>query len=297
MNYHQNLNIILPRLSHVLLTVLVVCIVLAIGLTFWGLGRVRKRIMSLTQYAQDITNGKLNVLSEPESIKDELDTLELTLSRASKQLINVFAVEKILQGAEKERHRIAMDIHDGVLADLTALTRKIDSIKNSLSADEQKQLRGSTDDITQNLRNIIDDLHPQTLDILGLEAALHSFLERQFRTTENITHHFDFSTSIESQLQAAQKINLFRIISEAVHNVLRHANCTQVEISLRMVSKQLVVTVEDDGIGMPKQVENLNHGCTNILERARTIGAEVLWRQSRFARGTCVEMKLALGAS
>jgi len=297
MDYHTNLNIIIPRLSGALLTVLVVCIVLAISLTFWGLALVRKRITLLTQYAQDITNGKLNILSEPEYIKDELDMLELTLSRASKQLINVFAVDKILQGTEKERHRIAMDIHDGVLADLTALTRKIDSLKNNLIENEQKELRDATDDITQSLRDIVDDLHPQTLHILGLEAALRSMLERQFRVAKKITHHFDFDASLEAQLQVEHKINIFRIISEAVHNVQRHANCNQVEISCRVLSTQLVVTVEDNGIGMPKQVENLNHGCTNILERARTIGAEVLWRPSRFASGTCVELKLALGIS
>ncbi len=292
-DYHRSLSTIIPRLSAALLWVLGLCIVLAVGLGIWGLHTIRRRLKSLTQHAHAVCAGNLAPLPIPLIIRDELDELELCLARMTQRLFDVVAVEKVLQGAENERRRIAMDMHDGVLADLTALTRTIDNMPASSSTGGQLvELRGSVDDVIKSIRRTIDDLHPQTLEILGLESALRSFLDRHCNIPGLPTYHFEFDPLIESTLQLSQKINLFRIITEAVHNLIRHARCERCEISLRIVATQLIVTVEDNGIGMPVDVTTTGHGCINITERARTIGASVRWHPARFASGTCVELTL-----
>jgi len=294
-DYHRHLSIITSRLTGSLLTVLGLCIALAVGLAIWGWHAVRRRLKSLTEHAHAVCAGNLAPLPIPEVIRDELDELELCLARMTQRLFDVVAVEKVLQGAENERRRIAMDMHDGVLADLTALTRRIDNMeKSSASGGPLAELRREVDGIIKGIRRTIDDLHPQTLEILGLESALRSFLDRHCTTPGLPPYHFEFDPIIESALPLPQKINLFRIITEAVHNLLRHARCNRFEISLRIVATRLIVTVEDNGVGMPVATAATGHGCTNITERARSLGANVLWHPSRFASGTCVELTLPL---
>ena len=297
-DYHRHLSVIIPRLSGALLTVLALCIALAVGLTIWGLHTMRRRLKNLTQRAHAVCTGNLSPLPAPVSIRDELDELELCLARMTQRLFDVVAVEKVLQGAENERRRIAMDMHDGVLADLTVLTRKLDCMGHSTVKDEQLcELRSGVDDVIKSLRRTIDDLHPQTLEILGLESALRSFLDVHCNAPGTPSNHFEFDPAIDHALPLFQKINLFRIVTEAVHNLIRHARCDRFEISMRIVTQRLIVTVEDNGVGMPAGAFATGHGCTNITERARTIGSNVLWRPSRFASGTCVELTLPLGAA
>ncbi|MBI3562014.1 MAG: hypothetical protein HY080_09910 [Gammaproteobacteria bacterium] len=295
-DYHRHLSVIISRMYAALLSILGLCIALAVGLGIWGLHNIRQRLKLLTQHAQAVCAGNLAPLPAPVIVRDELDELELCLARMTQRLFDVVAVEKVLQGSEDERRRIAMDMHDGVLADLTALTRGIDTLQlSSMVNGRLTELRRAVDDIIKSIRHTIDDLHPQTLEILGLESALRSFLDRHCNLPDLPPYHVECDPLIETALQLPQKINLFRIITEAVHNLLRHARCNRFEISLRIVAQRLIVTVEDNGIGMPVDTTVTGHGITNITERARTLGANVRWRAARFASGACVELTLPLG--
>jgi len=181
-----------------------------------------------------------------------------------------------------------MDMHDGVLADLTGINRQLDDNSN---------MRKDINDVIDNLRRTIDDLHPQVLEILGLNAALNSWLERQSTTQGFPQYHYDFDNAIEQSINLEQKINLYRIITEAVTNVAKHAHSDRLELVLRTNNNQLILTIEDNGVGMPDEFDASSHGVANINERTRLLNSSATWRPSRFARGTCFELKLPLSTT
>ncbi|WP_126454996.1 sensor histidine kinase [Sulfuriflexus mobilis] len=301
---HHKLVAISSRLTTVLLTALIICISLATGLALWGLTITRRRLKRLTQRAHDVCTGDSVPLPAPVDTRDELDDLELCLANMTTRLLQVVSVENVLLGVEGERRRIAMDMHDGVLADLTAINRRLDKLNTSIAKqggiknDEINAMRADVDNVIDNLRCTIDDLHPQVLETLGLESALHSYIERH-RGRDGMTAsfqnvHFEFDQRIDSSLSTRDKINLFRIIAEAINNVIKHAQGDRLEISLRIVQDKIIACIEDNGIGMPKEIRGDGHGCANISERARLIGAKIQWRTSRFSQGTCFELSLRL---
>lgn len=290
-NHHQ-LNNISSRMTTVLLTGLILCIALASGLTLWGLRLTRQRLKYLSQSAHDVCADEEQPALISTIAIDELDDLELCLANMATRLETVVSMENVLRGAENERRRIAMDMHDGVLADLTAINRMLDS--QTVNPARLETLRGEIDNVINNLRRTIDDLHPQILETLGLESALHSLLDRHSTVTGFPKYHFDFAEDIDNAMSAEQKLNLFRIISEAINNVISHAHCDQFEVCLRRVQNNLIATVEDNGTGMPDIIKHAGHGCANISERAHLIGATVQWRAARFSCGTCFELILPL---
>ncbi|MDP1682881.1 MAG: ATP-binding protein [Burkholderiales bacterium] len=296
MDYHRNLREIVAQLINASLTVLLICIVLGVGLATWGLHATRRRLATLTQRAQLVCAGDLAPYPAPIHVRDELDTLDQCLAAMTQRLINTVAVEKVLQGAEDERRRIAMDMHDGVLAELTALSRTLDQAENAQAKTPPiSELRANVAELAESIRCVIEDLHPQSLEILGLEAALRSFLARHGSSLPD--YHFEFDPNAESALRPEQKIHLFRIATEAIHNVIRHAQCSRFEVSIRVVAQHLLCTVEDNGIGMPVAQMSQGHGCLNISERARAIGAQTSWGASRFSSGTRFEFSLPLVAT
>lgn len=296
MDYHRNLRVIISNLINASLTVLIACIALGVGLALWGLHVSRRRLASLTQRAQQVCAGEVNTGPSLQRAPDELDQLDQCLSDMTQRLIRTVSVEKLLQGAEVERRRIAMDMHDGVLADLTMLLRTLDQAQQTPAKTPPiAELHASIAELADSMRRVIDDLHPQSLEILGLEAALRSFLKRHCARDGAPVDHFEFDPQIENLLTPSQKIQLFRILGEAMHNVLRHAQCSRFEVSLRVVAEQLLCTVEDNGIGMPTtSPPGAGHGCINIVERAHALGAQATWHAARFSSGTRFELKLPL---
>lgn len=294
-NNHRKLVAISSEMTTVLLMGLILCIILATGLALWGFYATRRRLRLLTQRAHTVCTEDNLPLSAPATVHDELDELEICLANMTSRLLNIVNAGNVLSGVEDERRRIAMDMHDGVLADLTSINRKLDNFNEQSNKQElAKSLRADIDDSINNLRCIIDDLHPQVLETLGLESALRSFLDRHITSDANTNIHFEFDQNIEHLLSLDKKINLFRIVVEAITNVIKHAHCDRLEVCIRNVSQQLIVTVEDNGYGMPENIESTGHGFANIAERAHLIGASMHWRAARFSRGTCFELNLPL---
>ena len=148
-----------------------------------------------------------------------------------------------------------------------------------------------------NLREVMDNLHPQTLEILGLGAALQSHLERHLAGPELPEYHLYVSPRVEAtDLSRNARLALYRIALEAIHNVIRHAEATRYEVGLDCRNGQLVLSVEDNGRGFdPRATLAAGHrGLNNIRERAKTVGAQVEWLPSRFSSGTRFELTLPI---
>ena len=301
--HREDMDELVAQTTFITIIVLGVAILVGIMLSLYFARRILRRIQTLSDSAARITHGDFSPPPAPETVRDELDDLAVSINRMTEQLIRVVAAEKLLEGAEEERRRIAMDIHDQTLADLSAVHRGLESLRGAAPCGEAAAaIEVDLQRATANLRVVMDNLHPQTLDILGLPAALESLLERACALPDAPDYHFLCGDEMESlTLSRLEQVTLYRIVAEAVTNVLRHARASQLEVSLMRRGAQLVIAVEDNGRGFelgPRAPSDTGgRGLNNIHERARAIGAMVEWRRSRFSSGTRFELLLPLPAA
>ncbi|MGE4579196.1 MAG: HAMP domain-containing protein [Desulfuromonadales bacterium] len=294
----KDIDELVEHTALVSLVVLGAALLLGILLSRFFGRRILKRIQSISDSAGRIASGDLTPLTPPTRVDDELDELALSINRMTDQLIRVIGTEKLLEGAEEERRRIAMDIHDQTLSDLSSVLRGIQDMRaKNPEGGEGLRLEEDLQRAMANLREIMDNLHPQTLDILGLGAALESHLERHLSKGNLPEYHLYISPEADrAPLARLDRLNLYRIAIEAIHNVIRHAQASRYEVNLDVRNGELVLSVEDNGVGFtaPPQNGRSGRGLHNIRERAKVIGSTVQWGPSRFSTGTRFELIMPL---
>ncbi len=295
----QDVTKLVERTYLVSMVILMLAIILGACISIYFGRRILKRIQVLSQNALQIADGKLELPPAPDHIKDELDTLAVSISRMTKRLIRVVGTEKLFEGAEEERRRIAMDLHDQSLSDLSGILRGLQALGGDFSTTPAgNKINDLEEDLSQaitNLRDIMNNLHPQTLDILGLGAAIETHLEQHCEAEGLPEFHFYQDDRVANlKFDKLQKLFLYRIAVEAIQNVIKHAHATRYEVSLELREETLVLAVEDNGRGIEATTTRHleGHGLMNIRERARKIGANVKWGASRFSRGTRFELTL-----
>jgi len=296
--HNQDIDVLVARTTFVSIVVLGAAILLGVFLSLYFSRRILKRIHTLSSAAGRIARGDLSPPAPPDAVRDELDDLCLSINRMTERLIQVVGTEKLLEGAEDERRRIAMDIHDQTLSDLGSVLRGLQGFEGRNPDDSQiRELEGELQRSIGNLREIMDNLHPQALEILGLGAALQSHLERHLDLDDLPEYHFYSSADVETaSLSSPQKLALYRIALEAIHNVIKHARAGRYEVNLSRRGEDILLSVEDNGRGFEfSRVGRFGgRGLNNIRRRAAAIGAEVSWRTSRFSSGTRFELTLPL---
>lgn len=296
--HKQDINQLVEHTVLVSISVLALAILLCLLIAVYFSRRILSRIQTLSDNAGRIADGDLELPPTPAHIDDELDALTVSINRMTNRLINVVGTEKLLEGAEEERRRIAMDLHDQTLADLSAVLRGLQALEIKAPDQETNHsaitLGQDLNRAISNLRDIMNNLHPQTLDILGLGAAIEAHLDRHCCTDNLPEYHLYIDPRVgEQNLNRAQQLALYRIAIEAIQNVLKHAEASRYEVNLELREKVLVLSIEDNGKGFAQEIYNGNgRGLNNIRERARAIGAEVDWKTSRFSTGTRFELAL-----
>jgi signal transduction histidine kinase len=298
--HREDFDVLVAQTTFVAIIVLGVAILVGTLLSLTFARHILNRIQVLSDSAARITNGDFSPPQPPDKVRDELDGLAVSINRMTDQLIRVVAAEKLLEGAEDERRRIAMDIHDQTLADLSAVRRGLEHLQQEPNCSAAaKSIETDLQRAMGNLRVVMNNLHPQTLDILGLPSALESFLEKSCEPSGSPVYHFLVDDGVHAlQFSRLTQITIYRIVVEAINNVLRHASASQLEVGMTLRGKTLVVAVEDNGGGFdftPQlPTKSGGRGLHNIQERARAIGAQVSWRNSRFSSGTRFELVLPL---
>ncbi len=205
----------------------------------------------------------------------------------------------ILDSVENERRRVAMDLHDEVLSDISHLRRDCQKVNKQNSITVLKQTADNIDNeleqITNTIRHIIDDLHPQSIEILGLAETIRSYCRKHYeQQTMNV--NLMINNWDEMRLSQAEKLNIFRVFQEVIHNASRHADATQCDVTLHMTQQKLALCVDDNGIGFSTTNAKQSHGrgMKNITARARTIHAKAIWTTQ--SKGTMFLLELPLCA-
>ncbi len=201
---------------------------------------------------------------------------------------------------EEERRRIARDLHDVVAQSLLKIiyssTFALDFINEdpALAVDEIEEIRGKARESLSELRNIIGNLRPSSLEILGLQETLRRYTERFEEQSGIITN-----ANLEGVfgLNAQAELAVFRIFQEALANVQKHAQAGEVTIDSSRDGDDLTLMIRDNGVGFdPSKIEDHQStgerlGLLAMRERAELLGGK-LEIDSRQGDGTTIVIKL-----
>jgi len=174
--------------------------------------------------------------------------------------------KQLLEKTEEERKRIASDLHDSVSHELLALKNSFEE-KTSITNEK-------IDAIINDIRIISRNLHPVMFDKIGLKASIEQLAERtesvnDFMVTSDIAYGGSLST--------ADELQLYRIIQEALSNIIKYANAMAAKITISENLQMVYVEIKDSGKGfnVNETFQNSNaFGLHNIIERSRAIGGQ-----------------------
>lgn len=191
----------------------------------------------------------------------------------------------LLEGQEKERSRIAKDLHDGLGQMLTAIKMSINSSagKENKTADLSKLI----EEAVQESVRISENLLPSKLNNFDLGTCLNSLCNQIRNVTGNNVQFESLGDRIE--LDQQQKINFYRIAQEAINNAIKHAAASSISVQLAQDETNTLLTVEDNGRGMQASgsTNSFRHGLANMRDRAQLMGGK-LTIESDTNRGTLI---------
>ena len=176
---------------------------------------------------------------------------------------------------EGERQRIARELHDEVGQTLTGVMLQVDGLAATIPEESQEQLdelRETARHGTEEVRRIVRRLRPEALEDLGLQTALAALA-----TAIGEQARLRIERRLEPRLPLSQEQELvvYRIAQEALTNVARHADAAHVHLQLERASAHVVLTVRDDGRGLPPDAFRSSEGIRGMRERAMLIGAQL----------------------
>lgn len=184
-------------------------------------------------------------------------------------------------GEERERKRLAEELHDGMGAKLSAIKMGLESIEEYLITDTetskerlQKNILYLNESINE-LRDISKNLHPAFLEQAGLQGGISSLIY-QFNSKNNI--HIDqfIDITFSSKLNPSFVLHIYRIVAELLNNIIKHSKANKASVQIVHSKKNIVITVEDNGTGIVKRAVNLSGiGLTSIRERVAALEGSI----------------------
>lgn len=202
--------------------------------------------------------------------------------------------QNIITTREEERRRIRRDLHDGLGPQLAALTFKVDAARNQLQRNALEaesllhQVNRDLQETIQDVRRLVHDLRPPALDQLGLVSALQEYAAAH---SQNGLHITVTASQPLPNLPAAAEVALYRIASEAMTNVVRHARATHCQVHLTL-NNSLNLEVRDDGQGFAPG-NKTGVGLASMQERAAELGG-IFVVDSQPGKGTVIRVQLPL---
>lgn len=227
---------------------------------------------------------KINIQNE-QNLKQEFASLE------SKQKLAVS--NALLEGEEIERKRLARDLHDGLGSMLSGLKIHINKLsdENSKNINVEK-IENQLDNSIKELRQIAQNLMPESLLKLGLEVALRDLCIKLSDDKTAIEFQY-YRNSI--QISESKQIIIYRIIQELLNNVFKHANATEILVSCNQNENIMYLTIEDNGKGFDSKNTNFfeGMGLKNIKNRIEFVKGN-LEINSIIDKGTVFNIELKI---
>ncbi len=252
---------------------------------------VRRAQLELEQRVRERT-------SELDSVNAALET-EVTMHRQAQRARQELQT-RLVTAQEEERGRISRELHDEVGQQITALMLAMKALESDISADKLPEklraLRSTAEQVGREIHQLASALRPVALDQLGLSRTLSGYLN-SWAERSGIAVDFVAAGIDEVRLSGAIETTLYRVVQEAMNNVLKHANAKSVSVSIERRVDMVLAIVEDDGLGFDPddtQGRDPTHiGIAGMRERAAIAGG-TLTIESSAGGGTTVRISLPL---
>jgi signal transduction histidine kinase len=201
--------------------------------------------------------------------------------------------EQLMKAQEEERTRIAGELHDGVLQQLTSAALNLGTVKYQAPRDspikaEIAAVQGELEQIGTDIRQISHELHPAALSEAGLPKALANYCA-EFSATRGIM--VTCAADDVDQLSHGTALALYRIAQEALGNVAKHAKARAARVRLERAGDEVRLTVSDDGLGFVRGGNGAGVGLVNMRERVRQLGGK-FQLESEPGRGTTIRAEV-----
>jgi len=238
--------------------------------------------------------------ADPVFGEEDLRLAESLASRAAiavdlSQRVSRDAVRRVVEAQELERARLARELHDETGQALTSILLGLKSLEDRLDSDEGRaaatELRELVVTTLQDVRRLAVELRPSALDDFGLVAAIERLTET-FAAGSGIAVDLDARLGDE-RLPGEIETALYRLVQEALTNVLKHAGAARVRVTLTRDDGGVTAVVEDDGAGFDAATRNGGLGLTGMRERLGIVGGR-LTIDSTSGRGTTLLAEVPL---
>ncbi len=197
----------------------------------------------------------------------------------------------MVEGEEKERARLARELHDGVGGILSATKMHLSILKNEEQLTDRSAKFNHTasmlDSASQEIRNISHNLSPGMLLENELETVLASFCQKVSNASLQVDfYHLGDSVKLKNNF----KLVLYRIVQELVNNIIKHAQASHALVQLSQHEQVLSLTVEDDGVGFDASEKGHGIGLGNLQSRVADMGGQISIETAK-GRGTTVYLE------
>ncbi len=205
--------------------------------------------------------------------------------------------QRLVEIQETERRHIARELHDeagqslsSLMVGLRLLEREVDNPDTLMEG--IINLKQMTNDVSENLHRLAIHLRPASLDHLGLVAALRQHIE-EFGRQNGLTTQFEAVGMEDKRFPPTVETNIYRIVQEAMTNVVRHAKATRIDVLLEKRGDQVVAIIEDNGVGFDAEAagQSSRLGLLGMRERAEMLKGDLMIESSMGA-GTTIYVEV-----
>jgi two-component system, NarL family, sensor kinase len=251
-----------------------------IGQITASLNKLVDAIKLTSNFANEIGQGNLNTHFKPLSQYDELGNallqMRFNLKKLNEENLQLMKQRSnaLLDGQEKERVRIARELHDGIGQMLTAIRLKLNSIEQEQNT--KTVLKKMLDDTTNEIKRISRNLMPNVLMDFGLKAAIDELIENTLKYSSIPIEYFFSEKNNSEKLNFDIEVGIYRIAQEALNNCFQYADATRIEVKIAINEKNIDVFINDNGKGFDinRSNEKKFNGIKNMKERVHLLNGK-----------------------
>lgn len=203
------------------------------------------------------------------------------------------------QRVQHERERISRDLHDNVGSQITYMISSLDNLAfqnshtgNSGSSDQINDLGDFARGTMQQLREAIWVINKDQVSLAEFRLKLEEYCHKLLSSQPSLEWQVTLKGEDQKMLQPGSVLHLFRICQEAINNIMKHAEASQVQIRIEGLVDKVKLSIVDDGVGFDANArKNGHYGLDNMVERAKQMGGNIEWK-SQSGSGTTVQVEL-----